>query len=60
MVLTDSEVKFGKEIWFMSDCVGTLSHEYNLFISVKPVSAAKFESAASAFYDTARKQGKPI
>lgn len=60
VVLRDSDVRFGKEIWFMSDVVGTLSHEYNLFISVKPVSAAKFESAVSAFYDTVRKQGKPV
>lgn len=60
VVLRDEVVKFGQEIRFMGDAIGELSHQYDLFISVKPTSLAKFSACESAFYQAVRAEGKPL
>ena len=60
VVLHDEVVKFGSEIRFMGDVIGELSHQYDLFISVKPVSSAKLSSSDSPFYQAVRREGKPL
>ena len=60
VVLHDETVKSGHEVWFMGDCIGELSHQYDLFISAKPTSAARFSFSDSIFYKAVRSQGKVL
>ena len=60
VVLRDKEVKTGKEIFYMGDKIGGLSFDYDLFISAKPTSLAKFQTSDLLFYQNVRREGKQL
>ncbi len=60
VVLRDEEVKTGKEVFYMGDKIGSLSFDYDLFISAKPTSLTKFQTSDLLFYHNIRREGKPL
>lgn len=58
VVLRDEDIKTGKEIFYMGDKIGGLSFDYDLFISAKPTSLAKFQTSDLLFYQNVRREGK--
>lgn len=57
VVLRNEEVKHGTEIRFMGTHIGELSTDYDLFISVKPVSVQKYKFSQLPFYQNVRREG---
>ncbi|SOD92657.1 nucleotidyltransferase domain-containing protein [Spirosoma fluviale] len=60
VVLTDEEVKAGREIWFFGGTASDLTDKFNVFVSFKPTSIRKYLSSDLLFYHNVRREGKTI
>ena len=60
VVLNDSEIQAGKEIWFLGERASDLTDQFGAFVSFKTTPLEKYSSSDLLFYQNVRREGKPL
>ena len=57
LVLNDTEVRTGQEIWVFGGSMSDLTDKYNVMVSVKPTSLIKYSTSDLFLYQEVRREG---
>ena len=57
LVLNDTEVRTGQEIWIFGGSMSDLTDKYNVMVSVKPTSLIKYSTSELFLYQEVRREG---